>query len=155
MAGDVEFARDVFAPLEAECRQMLARRGLTLVAEVEPLRLQGEVSLLQMLVRNLVENASRYADANSEVRLQFRRLLLPEGEFAELVLSDQGPGVAADKLTRLTDAFLRLDSRGNGIGLGLNIVARICALHQANLQFDNIVQPRGLRIQVRIPLHAS
>ncbi len=155
VAGDLEFARDVFAPLQAECQQMLARRGLTLVADVEPLRLQGEASLLQMLVRNLVENASRYADAGSEVRLQFRRLVLPEGEFAELIFSDQGPGVAADKLARLTDAFMRLDSRGNGIGLGLNIVARICALHQASLHFDNIAQPRGLRIQVRFALSSS
>lgn len=155
VAGDVEFAQDVFSPLEAECEQMLARRGLTLVAEVEPLHLQGEVSLLQMLVRNLVENASRYADADSEVRLQFRQLVLPEGEFAELIFSDQGPGVAPDKLARLTDAFIRLDSRGNGIGLGLNIVARICALHDASLQFENIDQPRGLRIRVRFALHAT
>lgn len=155
VAGDVEFTRDVFVPLEAECRQMLARRGLTLVAEVEPMRLRGEVSLLQMLLRNLVENASRYADAGSEVRLQLQRRLLPEGEVAELVFTDQGPGVAADKLARLTDAFIRLDSRGNGIGLGLNIVARICALHDASLQFENIDQPRGLRIRVRFARHAT
>jgi two-component system, OmpR family, sensor histidine kinase BasS len=152
VAGELEFASEVFAPLEAECRQMLARRELTLKAEIDAIHVQGEVSLLQMLLRNLVENASRYADIGSEVSLSFRRLELPEGTFAELLLSDSGPGVNPAKLARLTDAFLRLDSRGNGVGLGLNIVARICALHQATLSFENVEQPRGFQVRVRFRL---
>lgn len=100
-----------------------------------------------MLLRNQIENVSRYADANTPVQLQLRAWHSTSGWQAELMVRDVGAGVAPEQLSRLTAAFTRLDSRGNGIGLGLNIVARVCALHQASLQFDNAEQPHGLRVR--------
>ena len=155
ITDEVDFIREVFEPLEHELRQMLARRGQTLACELMPVRLRGEVALLQMLVRNLIENVSRYADANTQVQLQLRAWHSARGWQAELMVRDVGVGVAPEQLSRLTAAFTRLDSRGNGIGLGLNIVARVCALHQATLQFDNAEQPHGLRDHVGFSLGVS
>ena len=155
ISGEVDFVREVFAPLEPELRQMLARRGQILQCELAPLRMRGEVSLLQMLLRNLIENTSRYATPQTPVQLQLRAGQSPAGMTAELVVRDVGSGVAPEQLSRLTAAFTRLDSRGNGIGLGLNIVARVCALHQATLQFENAEQPHGLRVRVGFAVGVS
>ena len=155
ISGEVDFVHEVFAPLEPELRQMLARRGQVLVCELAPLRMRGEVSLLQMLLRNLIENTSRYATPQTPVQLQLRAGQSPAGMTAELVVRDVGSGVAPEQLSRLTAAFTRLDSRGNGIGLGLNIVARVCALHQATLQFENAEQPHGLRVRVGFAVGVS
>ncbi len=125
------------------------------LGELMPVRLRGEVALLQMLLRNLIENVSRYADANTQVQLQLRAWHSASGWQAELMVRDVWVGVAPEQLSRLTAAFTRLDSRGNGIGLGLNIVARVCALHQATLQFDNAEQPHGLRVRVGFSLGVS
>ena len=155
ISGEVDFVREVFTPLEPELRQMLARRGQILHCELAPLRMRGEVSLLQMLLRNLIENTSRYATPQTPVQLQLRAGQSPTGMTAELVVRDVGSGVAPEQLSRLTAAFTRLDSRGNGIGLGLNIVARVCALHQATLQFENAEQPLGLRVRVGFAVGVS
>lgn len=156
VSGELELTRDVLAPMESECREMLARDQLRLSTQLEPVILKGEAALLRTLVRNLLENCGRYAEPHSEVSLRVRRVRETvqgrEREWAELTVQDVGPGVDPQRLVQLTDAYSRLDSRGGGVGLGLNIVARICELHQAQLSFENCYQPRGLRVRVLLPL---
>lgn len=154
--GRLEFERDVLAPLEVELRQMLASRRQVLICDIAQLVMKGERALLQLLLRNLIENSSRYADANSQVLVSLCQINTQKGCFAELLLRDQGPGVPPADLQRLTDAYVRLDQRGNGMGLGLNIVARVCALHRAELSISNALsetgQVRGLQIRILFPL---
>lgn len=93
-----------------------------------------------------MENASRYARGGRQIHIS----VTSEGELNWLRVADEGPGVPEAELSRLTDAFRRLDRRGSGVGLGLNLVARICQLHGACLQFTN--RPEGgLLVAVGLP----
>ena len=156
VSNEVDLISEVILPLEPECREMLAQHRQRLCTELEPVRITAEAPLLRTLVRNLLENSSRYGEPESNVHLRVRRIRESqqgrEREWAELVVQDVGAGVDPERLAQLTDAYLRLDSRGSGVGLGLNIVARICELHQAQLTFENCYQPRGLKVRVLFPL---
>lgn len=88
----------------------------------EPLPLSGEPALLQVMLRNLVDNALRMSPRGTTVTLAF------DGD--RVAVLDEGPGVAAEHLPRLGDRYWRAPgSHGIGSGLGLSIVARIAALH--------------------------
>ncbi|BCL76864.1 sensor protein QseC [Jeongeupia sp. HS-3] len=92
--------------------------------------LLGDSALLTVLLRNLVDNARRYAgnDASVTVRITAHTL----------IVEDDGPGVDADVQQRLGERFFRpIGQALPGAGLGLSIVARIAALHRAEFRVGN------------------
>ena len=156
VTGSFNFRDDVILPMESEIHELLAGRGLYLTTDISLESLPGEAALIRMLVRNLLENCSRYADPHSQIWLTLKPVTVQaedsEAHFAELTVRDVGPGVDTTRLEQLTSVFTRLDSRGSGVGLGLNIVSRVCELHRAKLEFTNCESPRGLKVTVRFPL---
>lgn len=148
ISQSVDLVNDVVRPITSELTELLTVRDLYLQLEL-PARamVSGDKVLLKLLVRNLVENSSRYADPHSSVELS----IVMEGQNAVLAVRDHGPGVDDDKLSALTNAFQRFDQRGNGVGLGLNIVARIASLHQSVLSLQNRQEPSGLAVRLTFP----
>ncbi len=102
--------------------------------------IHGEADELARLVENLVENAIKYsADGGREPRVIVSIESTPNG--TQLCVRDNGPGIAAEHLPRLTERFYRVDApksraRG-GTGLGLAIVKHIVARHRGRLQIDS------------------
>ncbi|MCY9850822.1 ATP-binding protein, partial [Pectobacterium jejuense] len=90
----------------------------------EDITLRGDATLLQLLLRNLVENAYRYSPEESQITVS-----LNTQQHVELQIEDEGPGIDESKVGELSKAFVRMDSRYGGIGLGLSIVTRIAQLH--------------------------
>jgi two-component system sensor histidine kinase QseC len=107
----------------------------------------GDADLLKTALRNLLDNAIRYSPEQAEIELG------AEDDGSGIWVSDEGPGVAAEELARLTERFFRgaEASAGHGVegsGLGLAIVQRIAELHAARLTLSN--RPgRGLRAELR------
>lgn len=156
VTGTLHMVTDVLQPLQGEIDELLAARGLRLHTQILLDTFPAEAALVRMLLRNLLENSSRYANANTQVELVVKpveRVVAGERQrFADLSLRDEGPGVDVAKMEMLTSVFTRLDSRGSGVGLGLNIVSRVCELHRATLSFANCESPRGLQVTVQFPL---
>jgi len=69
-----------------------------------------------------------------------------------LVVSDNGPGLAADDRVKAVQPFVRFgqSSRADSSGLGLSLVAAIARLHRARLLLEN--NDPGLRVVVELPL---
>ena len=115
-------ARDqaaVFGPL-AE------RRGMTLRLLTDgPLTPYYPVPLLRAVLGNLIQNALQYAGPGATVTLAVRG-----GEAPEAEVSDDGPGIPADRQASVFAPFVRgAGERGgdsHNLGLGLSLVARIC-----------------------------
>ena len=92
------------------------------------LPLHGDADLLAVLLRNLVDNAVRYAPEGSTVTLRFAA----DG----LEVHNAGPALAAEALARLGERFHRADGQAeSGSGLGVSIVQRIAALHGLVLRY--------------------
>ncbi|VTN15161.1 Sensor protein BasS [Raoultella terrigena] len=92
----------------------------------------GDATLLRVVLRNLVENAHRYSPTDSTIRVSIQA-----GSTPILAVEDEGPGIDEAKSGELSKAFVRMDSRYGGIGLGLSIVTRIAQLHDTQFFLHN------------------
>ena len=114
---------------------------------VAPAEVRGDPDELRRVVRNLLDNACRYALSTVTVELS------STGRWARLVVADDGPGVPADSRDRIFERFARLDdsrSRGTGgTGLGLAIAREIVERHGGTIELEPV--PAGSRFVVRLP----
>ncbi|MCU1668944.1 MAG: integral rane sensor signal transduction histidine kinase [Blastococcus sp.] len=115
--------------------------------QLRTVRVLGDEALLGRMVRNLLDNAVRYAATRVTVGSS-----PVEGE-AVLVVADDGPGIAAVDRKRVFDRFTRLDgARGRdegGVGLGLAIVSDIVTAHGGTVRTED--NAPGTRMEVRLP----
>lgn len=112
------------------------RHRLTL--EIEgPHWLRGSVKELHSAFANLVSNAVRYSDPSGHIRLRWRAV---DGG-AEFSVQDQGDGIDARHIPRLTERFYRIDRgrsrESGGTGLGLAIVKHVLGRHQGRLDIES------------------
>lgn len=94
----------------------------------------GVAKLLRRVVRNLLENARRYADG--PVHVVVRR----EGQSAVLRVCDRGPGVPVAERDRIFEPFYRMkgaSEREGGVGLGLALVQSIAQRHQGSVHCED------------------
>ncbi|NMG28016.1 phosphate regulon sensor histidine kinase PhoR [Aromatoleum evansii] len=113
--------------------------------------LLGSEKELRSAFANLASNAVRYTPAGGRIRLSWS-CTDGRGEFA---VEDNGIGIAADDIPRLTERFYRVD-RGRsretgGTGLGLAIVKHILSRHQAELRIVS-APGKGSRFSACFPL---
>lgn len=99
---------------------------------------QGDATLLRMLLRNLVENAHRYSPEGTTIAIT---LNVDDEATMTMAVEDEGPGIDESKCGELSKAFVRMDSRYGGIGLGLSIVSRITQLHHGSFSCKIAVEP--------------
>ena len=119
------------------------------VSQVTPVRVIGDLGLLQRLVRNLVDNAVRHA--GSRVRMS----LASGAGLALLAVEDDGVGVPPELRESVFDRFTRLEDARNrdagGAGLGLAVVREVATVHGGEARVLESTLG-GARLEVRIPL---
>jgi signal transduction histidine kinase len=111
-------------------------------------RVLGRPAELERVVRNLADNAARYADR--VVALAVR----DSGAQTVLTVDDDGPGIAPADRDRVFDRFVRLDDArsrdGGGAGLGLAIVRAVVEAHGGVVSLAE--SPHGgARVELRFP----
>jgi signal transduction histidine kinase len=116
---------------------------------------RGNPSLLHSAIENVVRNAIRYTQEGTSVDVDLRREARAGTSEAVLRVSDSGPGVPSDALTKLFQPFYRLDeARGRmtgGVGLGLAITERAVRFHGGKVTAFNR-ESGGLMVEIRLPL---
>ncbi|MDR2220434.1 MAG: sensor histidine kinase N-terminal domain-containing protein [Methylobacillus sp.] len=125
----------------------LAKNSQLELADGAELTVRGSPELLRVLLRNLIGNAISHTSAGTLVTVQPE---LRNGKPA-LIVSDNGQGVDAETLARLSERFYRPPgTEAPGSGLGLSIAHRIAELHHARFALSSEVN-QGLRIEVIFP----
>ena len=102
------------------------------------------------IVRNLVENAINYTQPGGDVAI----VAAAEGAMLVITVSDNGPGIPPEDVSRVFERFYRVDkSRGRpgGTGLGLAIVKHLADLHGGAVTVENRALG-GAAFTVRLPL---
>jgi PAS domain S-box-containing protein len=111
---------------------------------------RGDEEQLYRLLVNLSANALKYTPAGGTVRLEARR----DGDFVELSVRDQGPGVAKKDRARLFEKFYRagdaVSKKTPGTGLGLAICKGIVENHRGTIRVDD-APGGGARFTARLP----
>ena len=148
---DVQLTHQVTAPLRDSLLTMIKLRHQQLILpESDPsLVVKGDQTLLQLVVRNLTENAHRYSPEYSSIAISLHRGQDERGQpLIELRVEDQGPGIDETRAGELSHPFVRIDSGYGGSGLGLSIVNRICQIHNARFSLSNRPDQPGCRASV-------
>ena len=111
-------------------------------------QINAEPVLIGILLDNLLDNAIKYGRADGHIEVLVRHA----DERVQIVVRDDGPGVAHDDLARLTNRFFRATgNQATGSGLGLSIVARIAEHFGASLRLGAGIGERGLAVEVSFP----
>jgi two-component system sensor histidine kinase TctE len=99
-------------------------------------KINGNATLLQEMVRNLVDNAINYSQSRTDLAAVITVRLLADAVAKTLTLQveDSGPGVALNERELVFQPFYRaLGNEADGSGLGLPIVLEIARQHSASV----------------------
>jgi signal transduction histidine kinase len=145
--GTHEAEQPVVIDLAAFLQELSKNRG-AIFREGAQARIKARPVALGRAIGNLVDNALRYG-GSAAIRLE-----TATGE-ARIVVEDDGPGIAAEKMEAMFEPFVRgEDSRNSetgGAGLGLSIARSIIQSHGGSVAIENKA-PKGLRVIASLPL---
>lgn len=134
------------AKYQDQCRT----KELTLRCRRVPgLHALADAALVERIMRNLIENAIRYTNRGGVV-VSTRR----HRDRLRIDVTDTGIGIAADKQVEIFEEFYQVNNpgrdRGQGLGLGLAIVARLARLLGGEVQVASRIG-RGSRFSLLLP----
>jgi len=142
--------RPLLARLSGETRAEAEAQGVQLQLQCADLWVRSDPLLLERVLRNLLSNALRHAQAR-RVWLQART----EPGALLLEVGDDGRGLSAAEQNRVFEEFQQLDNPGRnaerGLGLGLAIVKQLAELLEHPLQL-HASPGQGARFVLRLPL---
>ena len=143
------------------------RRNVTI--ELQPglgiRHITGDEVEISQLFQNLLDNAVKYSNENTTVSIGLRETVRPvsagrvkEVEYLEVSVSDEGAGIPAEHIPRLTERFYRVDTARSremgGTGLGLAIVKHIVGRHRGILDIQS-VEGQGTTFTVFLPVSSE
>ena len=143
MARIVNDACDLFQPIATD-------KGVGLYCDKNESRiLKGDVSLLQRMVANLVDNAIKYTPEDGRVEASIHT---NEEQEMNLEVVDTGVGISEQDLPHIFERFYRCDpSRSTtGAGLGLSLAQAIALAHQGKIDVESELG-QGSRFRVVLP----
>lgn len=127
---------------------------LRLLEAPKNLMVEGDQDQLIQVFQNLLENAIKYGGAGKPVEVQISRA----NHHAKIAIRDQGEGIDAADIPRLTERFYRVDKgrarEMGGTGLGLAIVKHILNRHRGELEIISAPK-KGATFTVRLPITDS
>ena len=113
--------------------------------------MRAEPELLTQAFHNLIDNALKYSEPGSPVRLE----LSCSSDTAKVTVSDYGRGIAAEDVGQLFQPFYRADAARlaglPGCGLGLAVASHIVEVFAGSISVDSNAG-EGSRFTVRLPL---
>ena len=100
----------------------------------DAIEIQGDPLLIQLLINNLIDNANKYAPVTEPIYIH----LQSQQNRIQLIVKDQGPGIAAMDKNKVFEKFYRVGAETTrttkGSGLGLYLCKRITEFHNATIQ---------------------
>lgn len=145
-----ELVQDVTQQFELKARD----KSIRLDARIPEQQafVSADISLIQRLLENLIENAIKYTPEGGKVDIT----LLARENSVSTSITDNGEGIASDDLPFIFDRFYRADKQRQteGTGLGLAIVKRILQLHNSTIDVESIPQ-YGTTLTFHLPFASS
>jgi two-component system sensor histidine kinase QseC len=136
----------------AEMFPAFERKGQDVAFSGDPCLLLGDRFALDTLLRNLLDNANKYAPPGSKVRVTVKAL----EHGVRLSVEDSGPGIPEQQRQAVFERFYRSGgdrhpSGEPGCGLGLAIVKHLVELHAARLSLGPSRFESGLAVRIDFP----
>ncbi len=110
-----------------------------------------DASQIQQVILNLVLNAAEATLARQGGAVTVRTRLSTGGRSVELLVQDNGEGIAPENLRKIFDPFFTTKSEGKGVGLGLAVVYGIIQAHDGDIDVKSTLG-KGTVFTVSLPL---
>jgi two-component system phosphate regulon sensor histidine kinase PhoR len=142
----------VFRSVLQLCRPKAEEKNITVtIVGDDRISARFDSSLLEQAMVNLLDNAIKYSEPESVIRLKAQR----NGSEIKISVEDQGIGIAKKHLPRLFERFYRVDKarsrKMGGTGLGLAIVKHIAQAHGGNVTVDSTLG-KGSTFTIHLPV---
>ena len=136
--------------VEKALSPVLEKKNVKLVCRGVRGKVKLEPDLVKSLLYNLVDNAGKAMDGESAIAV--RGTLIPGG--CEILVADNGRGMEEAELSRITEAFYRVDKsrsrKEGGAGIGMTLCQKIISLHKGVLRISS--RPgEGTVVQILFP----
>jgi signal transduction histidine kinase len=123
----------------------------TISTELEPGWVSGDVTRLEQVFSNLLDNALKYTPPGGTIDI----FVEVEDDEVLLSLHDTGVGIAAELLPNVFDVFVQgtstIDRAQGGLGIGLALVRRLVELHGGSVQAHSAGPGEGSTFTMRLP----
>jgi two-component system sensor histidine kinase SenX3 len=151
MAAQVDITNVINEAVD-QCEALAQARNVLIdIGDVKNAAVTGNREQLVMAVHNLVENAINYSPEKTRVTLSTKL----ESQIIEILVKDQGIGIADENLDRIFERFYRVDparSRATGgTGLGLSIVKHVVKNHGGDVKVWS-APGVGSTFAIRLPI---
>jgi signal transduction histidine kinase/DNA-binding response OmpR family regulator/ligand-binding sensor domain-containing protein len=152
----VPFLKGIVASFDYAVRQR--DLDLTFHTREEDIVLYFDAEKIEAVVANLLINALKFTPAGGEIKVYLTKNPEKEPGFPEgsldIAVTDTGPGIAQDQLSRIFDRFYQLDTshehHQDGSGIGLAIVREVVELHHGKIDAKS-EEGRGTVFTIRLP----
>ncbi|WP_066685496.1 ATP-binding protein [Caulobacter sp. CCH9-E1] len=142
VAADV---RSTLGPIVIALSRLYARRDVSFAVAYEDQPVVAvDAQDLSEILGNVLDNAGKWARSRAEVLVRRR------GDFAEIIIDDDGPGLPPESYEHVFGLGERLDERTPGHGLGLSIVRDLVGLYEGRVALD-VATLGGLRVTLTFP----
>ncbi len=146
---------DILMATISRCQVLASKRNIKLnITKMEVIESTGDEELLVRALSNVVYNAIKYSDENTEVELSLFR----EDHTAVFTVSDHGIGISKEYQSKIFDRFYRIDSSRSretgGSGLGLAISKWIIEMHHGLLTVISEPQ-KGSTFMIKLPIEQT
>ncbi|TVQ13176.1 MAG: response regulator, partial [Balneolaceae bacterium] len=109
----------------------------------------------EKIVNNLLLNAFRFSSGGSQIDVRTRKIVSGNREYAEIIISDEGKGIAPEHLGRIFERFYQVDDPSGrtfgGSGIGLALVKELVDLHRWTIAVSSEPE-KGTTFKIHIPL---
>ncbi|CAN5280683.1 hypothetical protein BH11PSE11_BH11PSE11_07430 [soil metagenome] len=144
------------AALVKSCMDTVQATGRTreyaVSVNAAPAWVHADVTRLEQIVINLVDNALKYTPSGGRVDIKVGAI----GGDAVIEVRDSGVGISSELLPRIFDVFVQgdwsLDRTKGGMGIGLALVRRLVELHDGTVIAESNGSGNGSTFTVRLPL---
>ena len=146
--------RDLLVEIIDEMRAQLTAKQIRIdVVATESVVVRGERFLISHALANVIQNAVDFSGCNDTVTVSIRQ----DGDNAEVVVTDTGPGIPPYALDKVFERFYSLprpDTGRKSSGLGLVFVKEVMILHGGQVRIEN--RPEGgVNVTLILPIEPS
>jgi len=133
--------------------KVIANGVVVRIGEEDAVTVMGDPDRLKQVILNLADNAIRYTPSGQQVTLSLKRV----DDWAQLRVSDTGPGIPSEHLDHIFDRFYRIDDgytrTSGGVGLGLAICKGFVEAHGGSIWLEPGAS--GATFTFTLPIAAS
>jgi len=146
--------QDVISEVIMQWRPMAESKRQTLRERYPqtPVRVTADRTMISTIVANVLNNAIKFTPAGGAIEV----VVTPQTSYVAVSISDTGPGVPKESLTRIFEPFYQVEDHltrhHEGLGLGLSVAREMVESHGGRIWAESVLG-RGTRVTFTLPTY--